>query len=923
MDARIKDQTEAIKTVVSFREVAESLGVKWESDGSGRFKTNCLWHDDENPSLKTEGSQANARCYSACSRNYDVFDLVQQVRGGGFGEALEYLEESGGMGTVVMEQGFRDRREGRSMSAPKPKPKPKPKRVKNLGETGRWTIRNPDGEYVSEHIRIEHELDDGEREKEVFWERNGKRSLDGIKTANLPLYRSEFMKEWPADVLVILTEGEKAADALVQAGYEYVVASVCGASSCPAVDTLEILRGYETTIWRDADKPGIEHTQKLADNLNGIASTMRVFVSGKEGSKDDAADHPAVISGDREAIDQLIGDLHQAPLAADTLPTPQNVQQLRVVSGLAPQIRHLTDRGNAQRLAALHGHEIRYIGKWGKYLAYDGRRWKIDDMCQVERWAKEVPDLIIDEAKRLTEKNERKSHFAFSLATESQSKIKAMVESLKSEPGVAIEHEVFDPDPMILNVANGTLDLRTGLLLDHDPDDMITKIAPVEYDPLATAPKWTAMLERILPEPEMRAYIKRACGYSATGRSGRSGDQVLLMPYGMGANGKSTLLGAMVDVLGEYGQHTAPDLLVKQRSDHPTVLADLFGVRALVSVETDQGVRLNEALIKRLTGGDRIRARRMREDLWEFDPTHTVWFAVNHRPEVKGIEHAIWRRVKVAPFTVQIPEEHQNKNLAVELEDEYPGILRWIVEGCMEWQKIGLAEPDAVRNATRQYREEMDVLQAFFDDRCVLDPAATTEAEALYAAYEGWCQSQREEPLSQRALGFALKERGFDNSKRVTSGPRKGRKKWSGIGLLSTDDDPDEREDSTVNLVVEEPPENHKDTHQNEETPDSTGSQEQNSATKPLDKVRYKERESDKVHRTNSPQTPTETTIETRNGEPCESESELTQGNMLTSGMIRKQGSQGSPDENAEVDADFLKRVEEPYEEERHTREEG
>lgn len=329
MTVEHRDRIEAVKTVADILDIANGY-TELERQGQ-EYVGRCPLpgHEDRNPSFYVNPAKGVWNCRSACDRGGSVIDLVMDVERKSFAEALDQLHNRYGLGVDTLEQGFRDRREGKMMPAPKPKekPKPKPKRVKNLGETGRWTILNPDGEYVSEHIRIEYELDDGERDKEVFWERNGKKGLDGIKTTDLPLYRSEFVKEWPANAHVIITEGEKAADALVGSGYEYVVATVCGANSCPSPEQLEVLGNFDVTIWRDADKPGIEHTRKLTDNLDGVATEVRVFAEGVEGSKDDAADHPAVISGNHEAINQLIEDLRQAPLAKDALPEPPTESQ--------------------------------------------------------------------------------------------------------------------------------------------------------------------------------------------------------------------------------------------------------------------------------------------------------------------------------------------------------------------------------------------------------------------------------------------------------------------------------------------------------------------------------------------------------------------------------------------------------------------
>src|SRR5919107_5291637 len=265
----------------------------------------------------------------------------------------------------------------------------------------------------------------------------------------------------------------------------------------------------------------------------------------------------------------------------------------------------------------------------------------------------------------------------------------------------------MDASPDLLNVLNGTIDLRTGELRPHRREDLITKMAPVEYDPNSPVPAWAATLERVLPSPDLRAFFKKLCGYAI---SGETSEHLLPVLYGTGANGKSTVLSTLLAAAGDYGMQAAPDLLVAKKGAHPTEVADLFGMRLVASIEVEDGRRLAESLVKQLTGGDKVRARRMRQDFWQFEPTHKVFMAVNHKPEVRGTDTAIWRRIRLIPFTETIPPGEQDKKLPEKLRAELFGILAWCVEGCLEWQREGLQAPEEVRRATGQYRSEMDVI---------------------------------------------------------------------------------------------------------------------------------------------------------------------------------------------------------------------
>jgi putative DNA primase/helicase len=436
-----------------------------------------------------------------------------------------------------------------------------------------------------------------------------------------------------------------------------------------------------------------------------------------------------------------------------------------------------TDLGNSRRLVAWEGGDLRYCYPWGRWLVWTGRNWLVDDRGEVIKRAKATVSRIYQEAAVARDEETRKALAKHAISSESERKIKAMVELAK--PEVSILPEELDADPWKLNVLNGTIDLRGGKLLKHNRADHMTKIAPVEYDPMATAQNWEAVLKRVLPSEELRGFFKRLCGYALTGDVS---EHVLPVLYGTGANGKSTVLNALLEALGDYGIQAAPDLLISKRGSHPTELADLFGMRLVASIEVEDGRRFAESLVKQLTGGDRVRARRMRQDFWEFDPTHTVFLATNHKPEVRGTDNAIWRRIRLLPFTETIPPDEQDKRLPEKLRGELSGILAWAVEGCLEWQLDGLQAPDEVLEATGEYRSEMDVIGAFLDECCILGDEKTVSAADLYRAYGEWCKDTGEALEKQRKFGGRLTERGGFERYR---GGKSGGHRWRGVDLLT------------------------------------------------------------------------------------------------------------------------------------------
>jgi len=449
---------------------------------------------------------------------------------------------------------------------------------------------------------------------------------------------------------------------------------------------------------------------------------------------------------------------------------------------------HNTDQGNAERLVARHGRHLHYIHPWRKWLTWSGRQWRLDDTGGVLRYAKDTVRGMFHEAEPGDGDLINRELANHAIRSEAKGRIEAMIALAQSEPGIPVLPDQLDKDPWLLNVQNGTIDLRSGHLRVHKREDLITKMIPVAYDPDAKAPTFEAFLERILPSPALRSFLQKAIGYAA---SGEVSEEILVILHGTGDNGKTTLINAILEALGDYAMQAANDLLLVKRGAHPTELTDLFGTRFVSCSETDDGRRLAEALVKQLTGRERIRARGMREDFWEFSPTHTIFLATNHRPEVRGTDHAIWRRIKLVPFEVKIPEGEKDTNLPAKLREELPGILAWIVAGCLDYQREGLGEPDEVRAATETYRAEMDVLAAFIEDRCAVNEKAEVPATRLFNAYKDWARDSDEEELKQRTFGMRLKERGFENFK-YTSGPNKDRSGWRGIGLRAEDNPPPE-----------------------------------------------------------------------------------------------------------------------------------
>jgi putative DNA primase/helicase len=431
---------------------------------------------------------------------------------------------------------------------------------------------------------------------------------------------------------------------------------------------------------------------------------------------------------------------------------------LTAIQGGKPQY-DLTDTGNAIRLADMMKDQVRYVSERKKFIIFDGKRWVIDQSEQVLLKAKIVNDTIHEESKKQTEYEKRRALTAFWAKSSNEPRIRAMVNLAK--PYLAISQSELDKDPCLLNCTNGTLDLRTGELRPHRPEDFITKLVSVPYDPQASCPVWDSFLERILP-PDSRSYVQRCAGYSATGSQR---EKLLVVLHGDGDNGKTTFVNAVQGTLGrDYTQASSNEILIGQSKDarapNPDI-ARLQGTRFAFVTETDDTARLNEARVKRLTGNDSITARYLHENTIEFVPTHTIWLSTNYKPEIRGQDHAIWRRVRLVPFNETIPESEQDKQLSEKLKQEAPGILAWIVRGCLEYRQNGLQEPEQIQEATAEYRKEMDSVEPFIESCCTKDAEASSQFNALYSAYCSFCLENNFDPLSSKLFGPTLQQKGF------------------------------------------------------------------------------------------------------------------------------------------------------------------
>ena len=437
-----------------------------------------------------------------------------------------------------------------------------------------------------------------------------------------------------------------------------------------------------------------------------------------------------------------------------------------------------SDLGNAERFVDMHGDKVRWCPARKSWFLYDGTRWAPDERGHVVKLAHETARSVFKDAAHETDEAKQKEIAKFAVASQNKNRIDGMLSQAK--PYLAVSMDELDRDPWDLNCANGTLDLRTGELRAHDPANLITRVAPVEYDPGATCPRFKQFLKETLVDENVISFMKRYAGYTLTGITR---ERLFAILWGGGKNGKTTLVELLQDTMGDYSTNTDTEtILAKKYQGVGNDVAALKGARFVSAAEVERGRRLAESKVKQLTGSDTVTARFLFGEPFDFRPQFKLWLSTNNKPVIQGTDDAIWDRIRLVPFTQRFEGARQDPKLSEKLREELPGVLAWMVRGCLEWQEHGLGEPETVKAATDQYRQDMDTLAAFIEDRCIVRRDAVAQATPLYKEYRMWCDDTGERPETQKTFGMRLTERGFESA-RSSSGVNKGRKVWHGIGL--------------------------------------------------------------------------------------------------------------------------------------------
>lgn len=427
----------------------------------------------------------------------------------------------------------------------------------------------------------------------------------------------------------------------------------------------------------------------------------------------------------------------------------------------AVPVKHYSfdDMGNAARFVDLFGENVRYCYPEKTWYFYDTQKWRADKEGASERMADRAVQAMNAELKVYAETDANEGtdmkklfekHIKHSRSNKSK---KAMLAEVQHH--VPVMPNQLDKHKMALNTPSGVIDLRSGEVKPHDPAHYFTKITPVDYSSHADCPRWLSFLDEIFGgDKDLIRYVQKAVGYSLTGLTV---EQCAFFLFGTGRNGKSTFLDMLREVFGDYAANIQPETIMVRNNNSSAINSDiarLKGARLVTSVEPNEGVRLNEGLLKQLTGDDTVTARKLYAEEFEFKPEFKLWMATNHKPIIRGTDVGIWRRIHMIPFTVQIPEERVDKNLPHKLRAELTSIFRWCLDGCALWQKEGLKMPRAVLELVREYRREMDVISAFIEDCCVNE--GSVAAKTLFAAYCQWADENNEYHMSNTKFGVEM-----------------------------------------------------------------------------------------------------------------------------------------------------------------------
>ncbi len=620
--------------------------------------------------------------------------------------------------------------------------------VDDLGPaTAKWDYCDADGKLLA----VVYRYDPPGRRKEFRpWDAKRRKMTPPDPR---PLYNQPGIA---SSDIVVLAEGEKCAQALIDQG---ICATTAMHGAKAPIDKTDWtpLAGKQVLIWPDKDKPGWEYAQDAAQAALAAGATSCAILLPPEDRPEgwDAAD--AIEEGFDVAAFIGSGPRMEMHLPDESPEAEAEAQSEQAVWG--------TEDALALSFTRRYQHDWRYVAAWGKWMVWDGQRWRTEDTLA-------ATDLIRHVCRHAAV---RSSNPKVAAKLASSSTVGGVERLARADRRHAATTEEWDADPWLLNTPGGVVDLKTGRNRAHDRVDRMTKITTAT--PRGDCPTWLKFLDEVTGgDKALQAYLQRMAGYALTGSTR---EHALFFLYGTGANGKSVFLNTLASILGNYATNAPMDTFMETRSDrHPTDMAGLRGARLVSSIETEQGRRWAESKVKSLTGGDKISARFMRQDFFEFFPQFKLFVAGNHKPAIRNIDEAMKRRLHLIPFTVTIPPEQRDKHLQQKLMAERDGILAWAIQGCLAWQRDGLNPPDSVVSATDEYFEAEDAIGRWLEENCVFAANAKSLTAELFNDWKQWCDASGEFTGTQRRFSDLLITRGIEKWRNGT-----GLRGFRGIGL--------------------------------------------------------------------------------------------------------------------------------------------
>ncbi len=789
----------------------------------------CPFHADKNPSFWVSPAKQFCHCFS-CGANKDVIEFIQDMEALDFKAACERL----GAQTWEPKAAIQHERTAplpeRITSKPPPDAAKPSMAIRALGEPSRiYPIRDLDGSLIAYECRYEQQ--DGKKEIRIWsWGARGDREAGwgvGHLNAPRPLYGLERLGA-NTSAPVLITEGPKKADAGKVLLPAYASVSWTGGALAWHKHDYTPIAGRIVLIFPDNDDPGIAAAHKLAAILSdpkGLACPVRIVDPSGQPEGWDMADwtgtteeliawakprarnypappvEPRLASGDASVPSLTEPDGAGPSTNAQDEPPPwdgaglppqseepaqpktRRRPALAVVgnNALAPEEHaeplpaSMSEDMLAEHYASTYGANWRHVREWGQWFEWAGDRWTEDKTSKAERLAIQVTReaLYWKDAQSMTPRERR------------QINRKATAWSVRdlaaTDRRIAATVDQWDRDPLLLGVPGGVIDLRDGQMLEPEREQYVSKqcaVAPASGEPQL----WLKYLDRAHDgNTEVIAYLQRYAGYCATGETK---EHALAFCYGTGRNGKGVFLETVSRILGDYARTANMDTFMeKTHAAHSTELARLRGARLVITEEAASGGRWNEARIKHVTGGGKITAHLMRQDDFEFTPSFKLLIAANHKPMLRSVDEAIKARIHLVPFNITIPPEERDKDLLQKLEAEWPQILGWMLDGCAQWQLVGLNVPQYIMDATEQYVEAEDVLGQWLEECC--ERKDRMEGASGYRSYSAWCERQGEKTQSRRTWSNALVERGFEPCK-GTGGTRM----FAGLTLKAVEYEP-------------------------------------------------------------------------------------------------------------------------------------